>query len=55
MATAKSIGIVDNDKGVIPYLAAEPDEFAVETKRYRSGEIDDSEFTPWRLRRGVYG
>ena len=55
MSTAQSVGMVDNDKGVIPYLAIEPDEFAIETKRFRSGEIDDSVFTPWRLRRGVYG
>jgi sulfite reductase beta subunit-like hemoprotein len=47
--------MVDNARGVIPYLAAEPDEFDAEVKRLRSGEINETSFTPWRLRRGVYG
>ena len=55
MANADRPGLVDNSKGVIPYLAAEPDEFDVEAARYIAGEIDDTVFTPWRLRRGVYG
>lgn len=45
----------NNTKGVIPYLAVEPDEFDTQVERYRKGEIDDTAFTPWRLRRGVYG
>ena len=55
MASIKRPGTVDNTKGVIPYLAVEPDEFDVEVKRFRAEEIDDKVFTPWRLRRGVYG
>ena len=55
MTTSGTAGLVDNDKGVIPYLAIEPEEFEAEMRRYRSGEIDDTTFTPWRLRRGVYG
>ena len=55
MARTEQVGLVDNTKGVVPYLAPEPDEFDVEVARYRRGEIDDTRFTPWRLRRGVYG
>ena len=55
MTTTGTAGLIDNTKGVIPYLAIEPEEFEAEAKRYRSGEIDDAVFTPWRLRRGVYG
>jgi sulfite reductase beta subunit-like hemoprotein len=55
MPIASTAGLVDNTKGVIPYLALEPEEFAVEAARYRAGEIDDTQFTPWRLRRGIYG
>jgi sulfite reductase beta subunit-like hemoprotein len=55
MDNIKRPGIADNTKGVIPYLAVEPDEFDVEVKRFRAQEIGDTVFTPWRLRRGVYG
>ena len=55
MASIAGAGTVNNMKGVVPYLAPEPDEFDVEAARFRSGEIDETRFTPWRLRRGVYG
>ena len=55
MTTSDTVGLIDNTKGVIPYLAIEPEEFEAEARRYRAGEIDDAVFTPWRLRRGVYG
>jgi sulfite reductase beta subunit-like hemoprotein len=55
MATPSQPGLMDNTKGVIPYLAVEPDEFEAELARLRSGAIDETTFQPWRLRRGVYG
>ena len=55
MAASAQPGLIDNTKGVIPYLAVEPDEFQVEAAKYRAGEFDDKVFTPWRLRRGIYG
>ncbi|MBM3940776.1 MAG: nitrite/sulfite reductase [SAR202 cluster bacterium] len=55
MAVGSKPGLRDNRVGVIPYLAVEPDEFDAEVKKYRAGEMGDSQFTPWRLRRGVYG
>lgn len=55
MAKNRPPGIVDNTKGVVPYLAPEVTEFEAEALRYKKGEIEDAVFTPWRLRRGVYG
>ena len=55
MASVERVGLVDNTKGVVPYLAPEPDEFDLEVVRFRKGETDETRFTPWRLRRGVYG
>ena len=55
MASTERVGVVDNTKGVVPYLAPEADEFDQEVERFRSDEIGETIFTPWRLRRGVYG
>ena len=41
--------------GVIPVIPEEYDDFETEAARYRKGEIKDTEFTQYRLRRGVYG
>ncbi|MBI3025805.1 MAG: hypothetical protein HYY66_09095 [Candidatus Tectomicrobia bacterium] len=41
--------------GVIPVTPEEFDDFETETTRFRRGEIKESEFTQYRLRRGVYG
>lgn len=42
-------------KGIVPYVPAEADEFQQMAASYKRGEIKDAEFTPWRLRRGIYG
>ena len=55
MASTTQVGFVDNTKGVVPYLAPEPNEFDAEVQRFRGSEIEETVFTPWRLRRGVYG
>ena len=41
--------------GVIPFLESEVQRFEAESARYQSGEQDNLEFTPFRLRQGVYG
>ena len=41
--------------GVIPFLESEVQRFETESARYQSGEQDNLEFTPFRLRQGVYG
>jgi len=55
VAKIDGVGTFNNTVGVIPYLALEPDEFEAEVARYRAGGIEETTFTPWRLRRGVYG
>ncbi|OGL65405.1 MAG: hypothetical protein A3J27_09260 [Candidatus Tectomicrobia bacterium RIFCSPLOWO2_12_FULL_69_37] len=41
--------------GVIPVIPGEFDDFETEVTRFRKGEIKDTEFTQYRLRRGIYG
>ena len=41
--------------GVVPFLESEVQRFEAESARYQSGEQDNLEFTPFRLRQGVYG
>ena len=44
-----------HSNGIVPYVPAEADEFQEMAASYKRGEIKDAEFTPWRLRRGIYG
>ena len=55
MSSKERSGLIDNTKGVVPYLAPEPDELDLEVVKFRKGEIEETAFVPWRLRRGVYG
>ena len=41
--------------GVVPFLESEVQRFEAESARYQSGEQDNLQFTPFRLRQGVYG
>ena len=41
--------------GVIPVIPEELDDFETQATRFRKGELDNGEFLPYRLRRGVYG
>lgn len=41
--------------GVIPVIAEEFDDFETEAAKFLSGELDNSAFLPYRLKRGVYG
>ena len=48
--------VVENVPGhVIPILAAEFDDFDTESTRFLAGDIENDEFTKFRLRQGVYG
>ena len=42
-------------KRVLPILADEIETFEEEVRRFRNGEWDDTEFTRFRLRQGIYG
>jgi sulfite reductase beta subunit-like hemoprotein len=44
-----------HERGVIPYLPQEVDEFETEVIRFRKGEADGARFRSFRLVRGVYG
>ncbi|CAI8043049.1 Sulfite reductase [ferredoxin] 2 [Geodia barretti] len=41
--------------GIIPFMEDEIVRFDAEVDRFRSGELDNTVFTPFRLRQGVYG
>jgi sulfite reductase beta subunit-like hemoprotein len=41
--------------GVIPYLEDEVERFEGEAEAFRAGERDNAQFTPFRLRQGIYG
>ncbi len=42
-------------RGVLPIMPEEFDEYEREVKRFRDGEWHPDQFTAWRLLRGVYG
>ena len=50
-----SIELTQDSKGIIPFMESEVIRFEAESARYLSGEQDNTEFTPYRLRQGVYG
>ena len=51
----ESLELASTAPGVIPFLESEVQRFEAESARYQSGEQDNLEFTPFRLRQGVYG
>ncbi|MEE8110640.1 MAG: hypothetical protein V3T44_06395, partial [bacterium] len=42
-------------KGPVPILPEEIDDFETEVTRFRQGKLDNDEFAAFRLRQGVYG
>ena len=42
-------------KGIIPYLPKEVDDFEAEVARFRAEQVDNAQFTPFRLKQGIYG
>ena len=51
----ESLELASTAPGVVPFLESEVQRFEAESARYQSGEQDNLEFTPFRLRQGVYG
>lgn len=44
-----------SDKGIIPYISEEVDEYEQTVARYREGQMAEPDFQGYRLIRGVYG
>ena len=51
----RSMRLADISPGVIPFLEDEVVRLEEESRKFQSGELDNAEFTPFRLRQGVYG
>ena len=50
-----SMQLAPDAPGIIPFMEDEIRRFDAEVDRFRSGELDNTAFTPFRLRQGVYG
>ena len=51
----RSLSLTSDAPGIIPFMEDEIQRFEAESARYQSGDQDNLEFTPFRLRQGVYG
>ncbi len=51
----RSRELAPTSPGIIPFLDDEVQRLEAESGRFESGELDNAEFTPFRLRQGVYG
>ena len=51
----ESMEIAPQATGIIPFLEEEVVNFEAESASYQAGDQDNLEFTPFRLRQGVYG
>jgi len=51
----ESIDLGAKAPGIVPFMEEEMVRFEGESARFQAGEIDNAEFTPFRLRQGVYG
>ena len=52
---ASSMRLAPDAPGIIPFMEDEIQRFDAEVARFRVGELDNTVFTPFRLRQGVYG
>ena len=50
-----SIRLAPDAPAIIPFMEDEIQRFDAEVDRFRTGELDNTVFTPFRLRQGVYG
>ena len=50
-----SLALAPEAPGIIPFMEDEIGRFDAEVDRFRDGEVDNTRFTPFRLRQGVYG
>ena len=51
----RSISLTKDSPGIIPFMEDEIRRFEVESASFQAGEQDNTVFTPFRLRQGVYG
>ena len=51
----RSMHLADVSPGIIPFLEDEVERLEEESRRFQNGNLDNAEFTPYRLRQGVYG
>ena len=51
----RSIELTQDSRGIIPFMEYEVVRFEGESAKFQAGEQDNAEFTPFRLRQGVYG
>ena len=50
-----SMRLAPDAPAIIPFMEDEIQRFDAEVDRFRTGELDNTVFTPFRLRQGVYG
>ena len=50
-----SLELAQDSPDIIPFMEEEIQRFDAEVDRFRVGELDNTVFTPFRLRQGVYG
>ena len=51
----QSMALAPSATGIIPFMDDEIVRLEEEAKRFQNGELENTEFTPFRLRQGVYG
>ncbi len=51
----ESMKLAPSAPGIIPFMEDEVQRFEAESARFQAGEQENAEFTPFRLRQGVYG
>ena len=51
----RSIELAQEAPGIIPFMEEEIQRFEVESASFQAGEQENAQFTPFRLRQGVYG
>ena len=51
----ESLKLSQSSPGVIPFMEDEIARLEEESAKFESGEQDNAQFTPFRLRQGVYG
>ena len=51
----ESMKLAEASQGIIPFMEYEVQRFEEESASFQAGEQDNAEFTPLRLRQGIYG
>ena len=51
----QSMALAPSATGIIPFMDDEIVRLEEESQKFQIGELDNTEFTPFRLRQGIYG